>query len=41
MLTGGQTTDAGVIGLLIAHMEAFGSGGLTTQLNDKTQMKYM
>ena len=28
MLTDGRTTDAGVIGILIAHLGAFGSGEL-------------
>ena len=28
MLTDGQTTDAGVTGILIAHLRAFGSGEL-------------
>ena len=28
MLTDGRTTDAGVTGILIAHLRAFGSGEL-------------
>ena len=28
----GRTTDAGVIGILIAHLGAFGSGELKTDL---------
>ena len=31
MLTDGRTTDAGVIGILIAHLRAFGSGELKKQ----------
>ena len=31
MLTDGQTTDAGVTGILIAHLGAFGSGELKTR----------
>ena len=30
MLTDGRTTDAGVTGILIAHLGAFGSGELTS-----------
>ena len=30
MLTDGRTTDAGVTGILIAHLGAFGSGELIT-----------
>ena len=30
MLTDGRTTDAGVTGILIAHLGAFGSGELKT-----------
>ena len=30
MLTDGRTTDAGVTGILIAHLRAFGSGELIT-----------
>ena len=29
--TGGRTTDAGVTGILIAHLGAFGSGELKSQ----------
>ena len=29
----GQTTDAGVTGILIAHLGAFGSGELKIQIN--------
>ena len=29
--TDDQTTDAGVTGILIVHLEAFGSGELTSQ----------
>ena len=32
MLTDGQTTDDGVTGTLIAHLGAFGSGELITQM---------
>ena len=31
MLTDGRTTDAGVTGILIAHLGAFGSGELKRQ----------
>ena len=31
MLTDGQTTDAGVTGILIAHLGAFGSGELKSR----------
>ena len=32
MLTDGRTTDAGVTGILIAHLGAFGSGELKMKL---------
>ena len=32
MLTDGRTTDAGVTGILIAHLGAFGSGELKSHL---------
>ena len=33
MLTDGRTTDAGVTGILIAHLGAFGSGELKIKKN--------
>ena len=36
MLTDGRTTDAGVTGILIAHLGAFGSGELK---NDRLNFK--
>ena len=33
--TDGQRTDAGVTGILIAHLGAFGSGELKIRLNDE------
>ena len=33
MLTDGRTTDAGVTGILIAHLGAFGSGELNSNKN--------
>ena len=35
MLTYGRTTDAGVIGILIAHLGAFGSGELKMKFKKK------
>ena len=36
----GRTTDAGVIGILIAHLGAFGSGELKIQENFKLSCEY-
>ena len=35
MLTDGRTTDAGVTGILIAHLGAFGSGELKTSVKQQ------
>ena len=34
MLTDGRTTDAGVTGILIAHLRAFGSGELKKEVQE-------
>ena len=34
--TDGRTTDAGVTGILIAHLGAFGSGELKIKITTKT-----
>ena len=36
-----QTKDAGVIGILIAHLEAFGSGEITKRTFMKVPMGYL
>ena len=37
--TDGRTTDAGVTGILIAHLGAFGSGELKTKCSQKLSSK--
>ena len=40
MLTDGRTPDAGVTGILIAHLGAFGSGELITKVLESLCYKH-